>query len=122
MRTLGTLYHWSPITRRVAILQDGLKPYQAPVTHSGGEHAYPYVCLSPAPSTAWGLSGDMEWTSEIEEWDLWQVQIPDAVEVHVRPNHGPLIEEIKVYGAIPADHVWYVATRTPLCAIEMEGQ
>lgn len=56
---------------------------------------------------AWGLSGNMEWVSEIEEWDLWQVYLPDKAEVHVRPTFGSIIEEVKVYTVIPPDMLWF---------------
>lgn len=113
---LPVLYHWSPTARREEILREGLKPYSAPVTHSG-EERYPYLCFSPRPSRAWGLSGDMEWTSNHEEWDLWEVRLVDGDEVHIRPGFGPEIAEVRVRNAIPADRVWYVASRTSLAAV-----
>jgi hypothetical protein len=54
----------------------------------------------------------MEWVSEIEDWDLWQVQLTDKAEVHIRPTFGRVLEEVKVKSAIPPDHIWLVASRT----------
>ena len=120
---LGILYHWSPTARRIEILKNGLQPFSR-TTVSGDDPdgnvlAYPYVCLSPSPSAAWALSGDLGWATEVEEWDLWQAQIPENVEVHIRPNFGPVVEEIKAYGVIPPDHLWLVATRSPAFAIKV---
>lgn len=114
---LPALFHWSPADRRAAIRAEGLRPY-APANIStqldddDRALAWPYLCFSPTPSSAWGLSGDMEWASEIDAWDLWQVRLAEGDEVHYRGDFGPVLREIRVYGAIPADRVWYVATRT----------
>jgi hypothetical protein len=112
---VGLLYHWSPSIRREGILREGLKVYSEPVTHTGDER-YPYLCFGPTPSAAWGLSGDMEWTSEHEQWDLWQVRLVEGDEVHVRAEFGPTIYEVRVRNSIPADRVWYVGTREPAFA------
>src|SRR4051794_28120131 len=109
--TLGSVFHWSPAARRDAILREGLRVFSSPVTHSGVE-SYPYLCFSPTPSGAWSLSGDMEWTSDHEEWDLWQVRLSDDDEVHIRAEYGPHICEIRTRNSIPADRVWYVGTRS----------
>lgn len=112
---LPALYHWAPTERRDSIRRGGLQPYSPPTVCSGGL-AFPCVCLAPTPSAAWSISGDMDWVSEIEEWDLWQVRLPDGAEVHIRSGFGPRIVEIKVHTAIPADCVWFVAQRTPAAA------
>lgn len=111
---LPALYHWSPAERRRGIQANGLQPY-SPATVSTHEQnlGWPYVCLSPTPSGAWGLSGDMGWTSEIEEWDLWQVRLNEHDEVHVRSEWGNHIREIRVRNTITPDRCWWVATRTP---------
>lgn len=57
----------------------------------------------------------MSWTSEIEEWDLWQVRLQDGDEVHYRSDFGPVLKEIRVYNAIPADRAWWVARRSQPC-------
>lgn len=105
---LDPLYHWSPTDRRAQIVVHGLRP-GSPATVAGGE--LPYVCFSLTASRAWSLSGAMEWAQEIEEWDLWQARLVDGDDVRVRPDHGPYIHEIKVYGPIPADRLWYAGTR-----------
>lgn len=114
MHKLPVLYHWAPKAKREQITLEGLKPYQA-ATVCTPDMRSPYICLSPSASSAWSLSGDMEWVSEIEEWDLWQVVIPNdsTTEVHVRPFFGNTVEEIKVYTPLAPSCVWYVATREP---------
>lgn len=107
---LGQMYHWSPSVRRVDILKTGLQVYSEACTHADGTLRWPYICLSPHPSAAWALSVDMQ--PDIEEWDLWQVSVPDNAEVHVRPFWGRRIEEIKVYTSIPADHIFFCGERT----------
>lgn len=107
---LEPLFHWSPATRRDKIRVEGLRPYSPP-TVSSGDLAYPYISLGLTPSAAWGLSGDMEWVSEIDIWDLWQVQLPEKAETHIRPVWGSIIEEVKIHSAIPADHIWWVGSR-----------
>lgn len=105
---LPALFHWSPSDRFDQIYRDGLRPHCPPTVASG---TLPYVCLSPTASRAWSLSGGMEWTSEVDEWDLWQVRLEDGDDVRIRPDFGPVIQEIKVYGAIPADRIWWAARR-----------
>lgn len=113
---LGQMYHWSPSVRRVDILKHGLQVYSEACTHSDGVLRWPYICLSPHPSAAWALSVDMANADRdkdaIEEWDLWQVSVPDGAEVHVRPFWGRRIEEIKVYNSIPADHIFFCGERS----------
>lgn len=117
---LDPLYHWSPVERRKEIRAHGLQPYKRTSVSSDGV-VYPYICLSPTASMAWGLSGDMDWVSEIEDWDLWQVEIPKNAEVHVRSTWGSTIEEVKVYTPIPANFLWLVGTRTVPFAEEVEN-
>lgn len=104
------LFHWAPTERRPSIRVHGLVPYQRPTVCSG-EQVAPYVCLSPTPSIGWALSGAILDWHETEEWDLWQVQVPETAEVHVRPSFGPKLEEIKVYTAIAASYLWFVGHR-----------
>lgn len=108
---IGPIYHWSPSSRRDSILRDGLKIFSEPVTHSG-EESYPYLCFGTSPSAAWGLSGDMEWNSEHENWDLWQIRLSDDDEVHYRADFGPNIKEIRTRNSIPVDRVWFVGKRS----------
>lgn len=115
MEQLGTLYHWSPVSNRRSIERDGLVPRSSATVAS---IPLPYVCLGPSPSTSWVISGDMGWVSEIEEWDLWEIQIPKDVslEVHVRAMYGPQVEEVKVFGVIPPQWMWHAGTRRlPVC-------
>jgi hypothetical protein len=109
---LPRLYHWSPSDRRIEILREGLKPFSH-ATMQSGDLKWPYISLSLSPSCAWGYSGglEVEWLDEIEQWDLWQVDLPENAEVHVRPFFGRQVEEVKVHTAIPADCIWYVGTR-----------
>lgn len=79
------------------------------MSHPG--YAFDHICLSPTPSSAWGLSGDMDWATESEEWDLWQVRLAEGDEVHYRSDFGPVLREVRVKTPIPPDRVWYVATR-----------
>lgn len=122
---LPTMFHWAPAARREAILREGLKPY-AP-TPAEGENpengnaivGWPWVCVAPEPSRAWGLSGGMGWAEG--DWDLWEVRLSEHDEVHIRPEFGDAIKEIRVHNAIPADRVWFVGTRTPPSAKEEPG-
>lgn len=109
---LSLLYHWSPSERCQDIQRDGLQLHSRPVVHGDPGLSAPYVCLSPSPSMAWALSGDVEGMSEIEDWDLWMVRLPDTCDVRVRPFWGIQIEEVKVYTSIPASCLWYVGTRS----------
>jgi hypothetical protein len=109
---LSPLFHWSPADRRAAIRNEGLRLHAPATVCSDPSLTTPYICLSPRPSMAWGLSGAMDWvSSEIEEWDLWEVRLPDHAETHVRPLWGDEIEEVKVYTPIPADLLWWVGMR-----------
>lgn len=112
---IGPLYHWSPATNRESILRDGLKVYSAPVVHSSG--SFPYLCFGPSPRGAWSLSGKMEWVQEVEQWDLWEIQVSPYDEVRVLPFQGQSAEEIRFYNSVPPNRCWLVATRSELCAI-----
>lgn len=122
---LPVAYHWSPHDRYYAIMQNGLIPYAPPAVHTifnettGNDViGWPYICFALEPSAAWRLSGDMDHASDIEDWDLWQVQFSDGDELHFRSEWGPQILELRVYNAVPPDRVWWVATRTPRSARE----
>jgi hypothetical protein len=102
----------------------GLTPYAPPVVSSGNTETgneiigWPYLCFALEPSTAWGLSGDMDYVTEIDEWDLWQVRFNSDDEIHYRSEFGDEIKELRVFGAIPPQRLWWVATRTGLSAQE----
>lgn len=106
---LDDLYHWSPADRFDQVFREGLRPHSRPSVCQ--TTSLSYVCLSPNPARAWSLSGDMEWVSEVDEWDLWQVRLADSDDVRIRPDFGPVIQEVKVHGPIPADRIWWVARR-----------
>lgn len=113
---LPPLYHWSPSERRVEILQDGLKVFSEPVVHGAGRA--PYLCFGTCPRQAWSLSGDLDWVSEKEEWDLWQIILSKDDDVHIRMESGTYIYEVRTFNSIPADRVWLVAQREPAVFIE----
>jgi hypothetical protein len=106
------LYHWAPSDRRKEILNEGLKLFSEPTFHRGIHNA-PYLCFAYSPSAAWSISvGAIH--LEVEGWDLWQVTLPTGADV--RPNtyfEGQNTPEIRTYTPIPADHIWYVASREP---------
>jgi hypothetical protein len=110
-------------------MQNGLKPFCEPVLSTATNPVngnqivgWPYICLGTTPSAAWGLSGDMDWVSEVEEWDLWQVNLAENDEVHIRPDFGWDVKEVRVHNAIGSDRVWWVATRTSPVAREAPKQ
>jgi hypothetical protein len=113
---LPTLFHWSPLERREQIRVEGLKPYSPTAVTSDPAlewaHGFGCICLGPSPARAWSLSGDMQHVSEIEQWDLWEVVLAATDEVRVRGEFGPEIKEVRVFNPIPADRLWWVATRS----------
>lgn len=117
MERLGTLYHWSPSDRRKSIETMGLVP-GSPATVASGE--LPYVCVGPTPGRSWTISGDMDWVTDVDSWDLWEIVIPDDAKLHVlvRATFGPHIEEIKLYTTLPPHWLWYVGTRQPLPTVK----
>lgn len=105
------LFHWSPRERRELILREGLQIYSEPVTHSDPNLSHPWICFGTTPSNAWSLSGDVEWTGEIEVWDLWQHWIGEQDDVRVLATFGDVISEVRINNTIPPDKLWYVGTR-----------
>lgn len=108
---LPALYHWSPTIRRADIEERGLRIYSPSVVHSDPELLYPYICFGTTPSNAWGLSADVEWSGEIEEWDLWQHWAGENERVHVLPTFGGVIQEVRIASAIMPSDLWFVGTR-----------
>lgn len=104
---LGLLYHWAPAGRRASILAFGLRPGSDPTCCTAPAR---WVCLSPSASAAWSLSGAV-FPERAELWDLWQVQLDAGDQVHIRPMHGAVIEEVQVHGRIPAARCWWVGQR-----------
>lgn len=110
---LPPLFHWSPLERRERIRAEGLRPYTDPTLTSaeGAEWAMGcgVICFGTTPSAAWGLSGML--VEGIETWDLWQVNLEDSDEVHIRAEFGPRIKEVRVRNPIAADRLWWVGER-----------
>lgn len=105
------LYHWAPAHRYDSIRRDGLRPASDP-TVAGGR--LQYLCLGPDPRRAWAISGAMDYVSEIEYWDLWQVHLVDGDELYVRPDFSPVVDEVKCRTPIPADRLWWIGRRYDL--------
>lgn len=82
------------------------------------EYRWAYICLSPTPSSAWSLTPGADRDCEIEEWDLWQVRLEEHDDVRIRPYGGNVIREVRVHNSLPADRLWWVAQREPMCVIE----
>lgn len=124
---LDPLFHWSLSSRRHAIEAGGLRPWAPAVTSvwkpDTDEHvhvAWPWVCLGTDPALAWQLSGGMGWDGlEDDTWDLWLVTLADGDEVHVMPEFGSSIKEVRVHTPIPGSRCWYVGTREPVAAREL---
>lgn len=112
---IGPLYHWSPRARRKSILRHGLLPRQRKTCTSTDEDEpewrQPAVCLSSAPSTAWGLSAGI-FGEPGQTWDLWQIRLDQTDAVHTVPCWGFLISEFRVANRIPKSRCWWVAERT----------
>ncbi len=109
---LTPLYHWSPAERYEAIRRDGLRPGQPPTVASG---QLTYLCLGTDPRLAWAISGAMDHAQEIaEHWDLWQIHMVDGDELWVRPDFGPVIQEVKLRGCVPPDRMWWIGRRYDL--------
>lgn len=105
---LGPLYHWSPRDRRESIKSSGLDP-RAPRTLTSASSQQDGVCLSPDPATAWAYSHA---SREREgKFDLWQVELNDNDEVHILPQWGKRIIEVRVAGHIPPGRVRFIAER-----------
>jgi hypothetical protein len=122
---LGPLYHWSPRERLAGIKRLGLVPGKrniaGPVLHGtpeeplydddgSPEFLQPGVCFSLDPGTAWNYSHGA-WRST-GTFDLWQVDLVDADEVHVLPMWGGSIVEIRVHNRIRKARLRWVGERT----------
>ncbi len=105
---LQLLYHWSPADRFDSINRYGLIA-GSPITVASS--ALETICLGPDPRTAWSISGAMDWVSEVDEWDLWLVALADTDNVHIRPEFGARINEIKVRNSIPRERIWHAGRR-----------
>ena len=103
------LFHWAPSDRRASITVGGLRIRQrsahAPVR-------YPMVCLALDPRLAWEMSGGTFEVPDVQSWDLWGVYAGDIRSgFEVIPNDDLTVREVRVYRAIPARFVHYLASR-----------
>jgi len=127
---LGPLYHWSPRDRLNSIKRYGLLPgkrnIRGPVWHGNetnpnidnnedigeGEFLQRGICFAPDPATAWDLSHrifDVPGT-----YDLWQVVLEESDEVHILPQWGARIWEVRVFNRIYKRRLIWVGERTIL--------
>lgn len=120
---LAALFHWSPVEARARIRKRGLVPRtptsiaQRPTPPGTGhvevdEEAVEVkaVCLGTTPAAAWSLSGT--WSAAYgSTWDLWECNVPDELEVHVVPEMGTELWEVRVLGTIPRGRMWHVGSR-----------
>lgn len=118
---LPCFYHWSPVDRRKNIIKRGLRPtcptatILSPPLPGGARVIDPdatvyAVCLGTTPSHAWSLSGAL-YAKKGAQFDLWQVSLDEADEVHPLPFYGNRLSEVRVANRIPKSRVWHVATR-----------
>lgn len=123
---LGPLFQRSPLRCRASIRKRGLRPttdtavcdHPTPpnLGHIMVDHELENVkavCLGTSPALAWGLSG--VWSAERgvgDVWDLWEVNLADTDEVHVLPEFGQRMDEVRVLGPIPVGRIWHVGART----------
>ena len=105
---LPALYHWSPADRHDTIRENGLVPGSPNHVATAPQ---PHICLCPTPSSAWGLSGGVDLV-DCDAWDLWQVRLAPADEVHIPDMWGNQLREVNVRNQIPADRLWWIARRT----------
>ena len=105
------LYHLSPVSRRKAILKDGLCPRKVSVN---GDWRAPYICFCKFPNTAWALSATH--SGKKGNWDLWCVWSDVAIPYETRNSaHNPRVTwwftEYRCFHRIPKSKIWHVGTR-----------
>lgn len=105
---LGALYHWSPKANRRRILREGLKVME---DANGIDTAFPWICLGPTPSAAWGYLPPSVNCAEKYPLDLWQVRLGDFMDTQIVTTDGPEIHEIRAFQSVPPDRVWWVGER-----------
>jgi hypothetical protein len=106
---LEYLYHWSPRSRRSAILLEGLKCGAPPTfcTRKTG-----YLCFSLNPHTAWELSAGTSGAALLpQEWDLWQATLSDTDQVAIYPCWGGNIQEVRLNNNVPSDRLFLAGTK-----------
>lgn len=135
---VDVLFHWSPADRYEDILSNGLRVLSpgvdtTPQFNDQGETTgtevylrWPWICFSSDPMAAWQLSGDITgaWSHPEEEggiraWDLWQITTDVNDEIHIRPEFGNRIEEVRIHNGIPVDRIRWVARREYRSALEL---
>lgn len=105
------LYHWSPLSRRRAILHRGLMPGS---WSTDRQWKPPYVCFADSPSLAWALSGATERGKETEEdWDLWMMHsdVPSGMEALCFDDDPEQVKEYRVYERVYERDLWWVGSR-----------
>ena len=125
---LGPLYHWSPRERLVSIKRLGLVPGRRnhvfgrqphgrdengkAIRDENGstEYRQDSVSFATTPSTAWGYSHGA-WKST-GVFDLWEVYLVQKDEVHISPNWGGRIIEVRVKNRIHKSRLIWVGERT----------
>jgi hypothetical protein len=110
MRDVG--YHWSPTSRRAAIIVEGLRIGCRPAVNGvEDDHRNPWISLSDTPCEAWVLSAGAlavgGFPSEASVWDLWQA---DLTSLEVR-RCGGSYPEIRVLQAIAPIQLMWIASR-----------
>lgn len=108
MERLGALYHWSPKENRRSILRDGLKVMEGA---NGADAEFPWICLGPTPSAAWGFLPPSVNRAERYPLDLWMVRLGDYTDTQIVTTDGATICEVRTYQSVPADRVWWVGER-----------
>lgn len=106
---LTHLFHWAPADRYESISRHGLLTLQEPTVASARLH---YACASLSPDRAWMISGALNWCAGIDNWDLWMIHIGPLDQLHLRPQFGPLVEEVMIHNPIPSDRLWWVGRRS----------
>jgi hypothetical protein len=106
-------YHYSPSTRRAAILRDGLVIGSEPCVNGiEDDHRNLWISLSPTAAQAWWLSGEAlavgGFGAESDVWDLWEVDITDLD----RQDWLDRLPELQVLEDIPAYRLHLVGQRT----------
>ena len=108
------LYHWSPTSRRKAIIRRGFTPGSWSTDRLWKP---PVICFANDPELAWTLSGDTPRGRQVDSWDLWMIRT-DALDgyeeiVDYYPNsRETYVKEYRVYQRVMKRDIFYVGTRT----------
>lgn len=111
---LPTLYHWSPASRFFDISKQGLQVFSESEVSSKGTR-WPYICFGFDPSSAWAISGEIaqERDEDVDDhWDLWElIEFPEKAEIHVNPQFGPNLKEVRFMTSVPVHMLWHVGRK-----------